>query len=199
MTGLIAVRLFDVFGLWCRKERFGVVQVAMDTSISSPVRSPVANDGFCSNGLDVAAVHPSRGSKYSPNLHKWLTARGRRHRAWTSRVYRDADGALWIGTLDLGDLFGSRLMEVLCSGTKAQSCCWVGLVGLVEVSDFWLCYVRDGRCAIDAAHQQYFIGDESRWAVIGDTRSCLWCGKAQQVLSRWTDAVQRSEWINQVG
>ena len=27
------------------------------------------------NVLDVAAIHPSKGAKYSPNLHAWLTLR----------------------------------------------------------------------------------------------------------------------------
>jgi len=91
--------------------------------------------GLQPNGLDVRAVDPRNGAKYSPNLHKWLTMRSKTHHAWTSRVYRDDAGTLWIGMLDLGDLIGARLMNVLCYGTKAESCCWVNLRGLVEVAE----------------------------------------------------------------
>ncbi len=150
------------------------------------------------NGLDVAAVHPRNGSRYSPNLFSWLTMRSRKHHAWTSRVYRDKDGTLWIGMLDQGDLFGARLMNVLCNGSKAEGGCWINLRGLVEVADFWPRYMRDGRCAIDTEHAQYFIGDDTRWAVNGDTRTCLWCGEARQVFARWTDVVAHQEWRSSV-
>lgn len=146
------------------------------------------------NGLDVAAIHPQRGAKYSPNLHRWLTMRSKKHRAWSSRVYRDADGTLWIGMLDGGDLIGVRLMNVLCYGTKAEHACWTRLQGLDEVADFWPRYARDGRCAIDADHRQHFVGDDTRWSVSGETRACLWCGNAQQVLRRWTETVERERW-----
>ena len=29
--------------------------------------------------------------------------------------------------------------------------------------------MRDGRCAIDTEHTQYFIGDDTRWAVDGQS------------------------------
>lgn len=146
------------------------------------------------NGLDVRAVDPRNGSKYSPNLYRWLTMRSKKHHAWTSRVYRDKGGTLWIGMLDLGDLIGARLMHVLCYGTKAESFCYVGMRGLVEVVDFWPRYVAEGRCAIDPEHARYFVGDDTRWTQDGDTRACLWCGKAQQVMVRWTESVDRHEW-----
>lgn len=148
------------------------------------------------NGLDTKSIHPKRGAKYSPNLHKWLTYRTKNHRTWTSRVYRDIDGVLWIGKLDLGHLIGARLIGVLCNGRKEESYCFVNLKGLVEVEDFWSRYVADGRCAIDTEHAQYFIGDDTRWTVDGDSRACLWCGKANQVLARWTKTVECKEWRN---
>jgi hypothetical protein len=152
--------------------------------------------GLQPNGLDVRAVDPRNGAKYSPNLHRWLTMRSKKHHAWTSRVYRNESGMLWIGMMDLGDLIGARLMNVLCYGTKAESFCYVGMRGLVEVADFWPRYVADGRCAIDTAHREYFIGDDTRWTQDGDTRACLWCGKTRQVLERWTESVERQEWRN---
>jgi hypothetical protein len=147
-----------------------------------------------SNGLDVASVHPNNGHKYSPNLYRWLTMRGREFHAWTSRIYRSADGVLWIGMFVDGDLLGARLMNVLCYGKKAEDACWVSLRDMVEIADFWARYMRDGRCAIDTEHEQYFIGDETRWTTVGEKRTCNWCGKYTQVLARWTEAVDQEEW-----
>lgn len=44
------------------------------------------------NGLDIKAIAPRRGDKYSPNLYKWLTDPKRRYRASESLVYRDKEG-----------------------------------------------------------------------------------------------------------
>jgi hypothetical protein len=88
----------------------------------------------------------------------------------------------------------ARLMNVLCYGTKAESFCYVGMRGLVEVADFWPRYVAEGRCAIDPEHKRHFVGDDTRWTQDGDTRACLWCGKARQVLVRWTETVERQQW-----
>lgn len=162
-------------------------------AVAVPLDAPVR---LQPNGLDVRAVDPRNGAKYSPNLHRWLALRSKKHHAWTSRVYRDETGMLWIGMLDLGDLIGARLMNVLCYGTKAESCCWVNLRGLVEVADFWPRYIRDGRCAIDTEHRAYFVGDDTRWTQDGAARACLWCGKAQQVLVRWTETVEHQQWRN---
>lgn len=151
--------------------------------------------GLQPNGLDVRAVDPRNGAKYSPNLHRWLTMRSKKHHAWTSRVYRDNYGVLLIGRLDDGYLIGTRLYDVLCNGTKAGS--WaIADRGFVEVVDFWPRYVAEGRCAIDPEHERFFVGDDTRWTQDGDTRACLWCGKAQQVLTRWTETVERQEWRN---
>lgn len=148
--------------------------------------------------LDVKAIHPGKGAKYSPNLYKWLTARDRKHRAWTSRVFRDRDDVLWIGALDDGAyLIGCRLMQVLCNGTKAESMAYMlkQLGPLQEVADFWERYVSDGRCAIDAKHQMHFVGDDTRWSVTGDKRECLWCGKANQRRERYTQTTERERWV----
>ena len=147
-------------------------------------------------GLDVQTVHPKNGAKYSPNLHKWLTSRKRPHRAWTSRVYRDADGVLYIGMMDNGDLIGAKLYAVLCNGAQAESWCYTKTRGMVEITDFWPRYLVEGRCAIDPEHARYFVGDDTRWTQEGDMRACLWCGKARQALARWTEAVERQEWRN---
>ncbi len=146
------------------------------------------------NGLDVAAIHPSKGAMYSPNLHAWLTARNKKHRTWTSRVFEDKDGTLWIGMLDLGDLMWARLMQVLCFGAKAETACWVNLGTLREVSGFWKRYTAVGRCAIDPEHGMHFVGDDTRWRTSGDHRECLWCGAHAQKLRRWVEPVERSAW-----
>lgn len=167
----------------------------MNTNTTAPAGVVSGTElGLQPNGLDVRAVDPRNGGKYSPNLYKWLTMRSKKHHAWTSRVYRDGDGVLFIGMMDDGDLIGARLMNVLCYGTKAESWCFTKTADMVEVADFWPRYMAEGRCAIDTEHKHHFIGDDTRWTQDGDTRACLWCGKMQQVLTRWTEAVERKEW-----
>jgi hypothetical protein len=167
----------------------------MNTNNTAPAGVVSSTElGLQPNGLDVRAVDPRNGGKYSPNLHKWLTMRSRKHHAWTSRVYRDSDGVMFIGMMDNGDLIGARLMNVLCYGTKAESYCYTKTGGMFEVADFWPRYMVDGRCAIDTEHRACFVGDDTRWTQDGDTRACLWCGKVQQVLMRWTETVERKEW-----
>jgi hypothetical protein len=144
------------------------------------------------NGLQIEAIHPRNGEKYSPNLHQWLVKS--KYPQWAIRAYRDADGCTWVGMMDNGDLFGSRLMGVLCYGKKEDTACWVGIKGLAEVPDFWINYERDGRCAIDTNHQTYYLNSANRWKTTGDHRECQWCGKFNQVLARWTETVECEEW-----
>ncbi|TAL65849.1 MAG: hypothetical protein EPN79_11920 [Burkholderiaceae bacterium] len=148
------------------------------------------------NGLDVKLIAPKFGAKFSPNLYRWLKKKGREHRAWTSRLFRDTNGELWIGTYspEQRELIGARLIAVLCNGTEEDSAAWQR-VDAVEVEGFWERYVAKGRCAIDDGHTMNFKGDDARWSVKGDTRSCLWCGKANQVMKRWTETVQRAQWV----
>lgn len=147
------------------------------------------------NGLDVELIAPKHGAKFSQNLYHWLKKKWREHRAWTSRLYRDTDGVLWIGIYDAcrRELIGARLIGVLCKGGQEDSAAWLH-VNAVKVTGFWNRYVTEGRCAIDEAHSMNFVGDDSRWSVQGDKRSCLWCGNAQQVMKRWTETIEREEW-----
>lgn len=147
------------------------------------------------NGLDVELIAPKHGAKYSPNLYRWLKKKSSNHRAWTSRLFRDSDGELWIGIYDAPnrELMGARLMAVLCHGSQQETAAWQKIEA-VEIVGFWDRYVQDGRCAIDEAHEMNFKADDNRWSVQGDKRSCLWCGKAQQVMKRWTETVVREEW-----
>ena len=147
-------------------------------------------------GFDLQSICPTKGAKFSPNLFKWLSQFLKRTPR-VAQVYRCNDGVMWIGFLHEGDLIGARLMAVLCNGKSEHPMSYrvrSNFVSLTPIPDFWVRYAEDGRCAIDPEHQVSFINDDSRWSVHGDTRSCMWCGKANQVLHRWTQAVHRQEW-----
>lgn len=146
------------------------------------------------NGLDVARINPRNGPKYSPNLYAWLTQRTHRYRAWTSRVYADRSGTLYIGLIDGDCLHGSKLLGVLCNGRKETSWAFCSLGKLTEVVDFWSRYMAIGRCAIDPEHQMNFVGDESRWRVHGAFRECLWCGNHRQYRRIRYVRVEHSTW-----
>lgn len=134
------------------------------------------------------------GEKYSPNLNNWL---GKNQRRSAPSVFRWQEGGHYIGWReDDGWFSGTRMMAVLCDGRKAQIYAHVPEWGskLIEVPDFWERYAKIGRCAIDEAHKISFIGDETRWAVDGDTRECLWCGNCRQTLLRWQETVDHKAW-----
>lgn len=142
---------------------------------------------------EIMEIALSSGPKYSPNLTKWLARNGRPYGA--PSVFKDYDGVRWIGWIDDGWFIGCRLGRVLNKGAKAEVGCWTfPITDLTRENDFWKRYRDIGRCAIDEAHAIGFIGDETRWAVDGDTRSCLWCGDHTQVKRRWTETEERSRW-----
>lgn len=147
--------------------------------------------------LNVESINPKLHPRYSLNLYIWM-ARGRgKNINHVIGIFRDAEGVLWIGHKDENcprELFGARLFGVLCNGGREQSAAWQGFDG-VEISDFWSRYVAAGRCAIDTEHARFFIGDESRWVTDGDSRSCQWCGKVHQTMRRWTETVEKSDWV----
>ena len=43
-------------------------------------------------GLDIAAVNPKNGTKFSPNLYQWLTKRDTRRLRKNAVVCKDKDG-----------------------------------------------------------------------------------------------------------
>ncbi|MFK4706232.1 hypothetical protein ABIC83_003071 [Roseateles asaccharophilus] len=148
------------------------------------------------NDLDLNAIEPRLGAKYSPNLHAYLALERNRNHCRFARVYRDPDGVLWIGFPDDYFFVGARLSSVLVNGSKTQVFAHMRLVHtLVEVEGFWATYVRDGRCAIDVDHTRGFIGDDTRWAVTDERRTCNWCGNATQTMTRWTEAVEKTAWV----
>ncbi|CAM8642761.1 hypothetical protein MCEMSEM18_03535 [Comamonadaceae bacterium] len=148
------------------------------------------------NGLDIEQVSPDKGAKYSPNLYRWL--KGQKSRAWALRVYRCTDDVLWIGILDGRELIGSKLLGVLCNGKKERTFAWQH-IDAVEVVGFWERYVADGRCAIDTDHSMHFQGDDTRWHTVDRSRSCNWCGKSSQTFKRWTETVDREDWVEPKG
>lgn len=157
-------------------------------------------------------LHPSR----SPNLFRWMRRRAHFYRdggvadgVW--RVKAGSEAAKWLGegTLMIGcpmaqypgdtDFSGLRLIEVLCNGSKAGSYCYASLAPqLEEVIGFWDRYMSVGRCAIDEAHSQNFIGDEGRYRIEGDSRTCLWCG-AQQTRVITPRIVEDEAWVQAWG
>lgn len=144
-------------------------------------------------GLDIAAVNPKNGTKFSPNLYQWLTKRTEKHLRKNARAYKDKDGVVFIGMADDGWLHGSKLMRILCVGRKAELFAFY-LGEMVEIADFWEQYASIGRCAIDQAHSMRFTGDETRWKAEGNTRECLWCVNNSQTLRRWIEPVERQRW-----
>lgn len=145
------------------------------------------------NGLDINQISPDKGTKYSPNLYRWLK---KQPTAWAFRVYRDQDNTLWIGVLDGRELIGSKLIGVLCNGAKEGTAAWQN-IHAVEVPNFWADYVSGGRCAIDSDHSVWFINDESRWRVDGNRRHCQWCGKASQRLVHQSKSANTTDWVSE--
>jgi len=146
--------------------------------------------------LTLESIHPRLGARFSPNLHAFLKSRRNQSILRFGRVYKDSEGSLWLGFPDDVYFIGTRLNSVLCNGARATTAAYVRVVkDLTEVEGFWNDYRRYGRCAVDPAHQMHFIGDDTRWSIKGDQRDCLWCGKASQRMRRWTETVQRSEWV----
>lgn len=147
--------------------------------------------------FDTSLINPRLHSRYSPNLYKWLTFGPGKNLVHVLGVFRDSKGTLWIGHHD-GDfpreLIGARLNGVLCNGSREQTAAWQRL-DLTEIEDFWVRYVAVGRCAVDVSHSISFVGNDQRWATNGDKRLCLWCGNTSQTLKRWTEAVEKTEWV----
>lgn len=142
-------------------------------------------------------IAPSRSPSFSPNLYGWMKRHAHFYRdgGHAESVYRVREGsraaeAFGVGTLLIGrpydayegdtDFSGICLIEALCQGAKAGRVCYPGIAGSLEpVEDFWSRYLVVGRCAIDPAHVQPFIGTD-RFAMNGDLRTCLWCGAKHQ-------------------
>ena len=154
------------------------------------------------NGLDIKAIKPTLHEKYSLNLYNWLTKRGRTDRAKRSKVYRDKQGALWIGYFYSDEpntwFSGAKLIQVLSQGNRSMSGAWIDVnpQKLKELKNFWRDYTRIGRCAIDKKHLMWFRQSSNRWHVEGENRTCNWCNKGKQHIHRWTETVEHEGWVN---
>jgi hypothetical protein len=144
-------------------------------------------------------IAPSRSSSFSPNLYAWMRryAHFYREGGHIDNVYRVVDGSPLASTFGFGagvlligrrydqyegdtDFSGIRLIEALCKGAKASRVCYVGAMRSLEpVEGFWERYLEVGRCAIDPTHAEHFVHAD-RFAMNGDTRTCLWCGAKHQ-------------------
>jgi hypothetical protein len=144
--------------------------------------------------VNLNAISPKRGSKYSPNLHKWLSGKSAGFRKLV-QVFRDEQGILYIGFKD--DLFfnGSKLIGVLCNGNKEPSWAHQGPDTFTLVPDFWERYTAVGRCAIDDTHTMTFQNDDDRWKVKGDERCCTWCNQARQLKIVKTEIKTTEHWV----
>ena len=160
--------------------------------------------------FDLAAIKPSNGPQFSPNLYRWVRKQPEfiRDRLTVYRGKIDisakkSDG-LYIGRMDEDGWFiGTRLYSVLCFGGRKESYAYmpkhVRGLRLTEIKDLWKRYAAIGRCAVDQGHTGYFQGDETRWKVKGNIRHCLWCNQVSQRRETWTEThVEKHErWIIQ--
>ncbi|MBA9965067.1 hypothetical protein D7S56_20955 [Ralstonia pickettii] len=137
-------------------------------------------------------ISPSRSISFSPNLYAWMKKEGHfysdgGHAEQIYMVLPKSQLAECFGaeTLMIGhpynqyegdsDFSGIRLFSALCLGARAGRMCYSGAMGSLKlVAGFWERYLEVGRCAIDPEHQEHFVGGE-RYAIRGETRSCLWC------------------------
>ena len=146
------------------------------------------------------SINPSNGTKFSPNLRKWLM---KHHKNALPKVYREKKaGAIWIGFVDPKfGLFGTHGMAILCRGGSeiGGNASWLNDKTLVELPNFWRDYAKFGRCVFDPKHDTEFIGSDDRWIITGRgrVRDCRWCGKCTQRLRKWTESVKREGWMTQ--
>lgn len=135
-------------------------------------------------------VDPRKNPAFSPNLYRWLR-KNRFMRCFADRY--EAHGIEYLGFLDdTGVLVGSRLWGILCNGVAEQKWSFLHLVGHVTHRPLWRDYLLRGRCAIDPAHRENFLGD--RFSVDGDRRTCRWCGYVQR-LEVFQVSETRRRWV----
>lgn len=147
--------------------------------------------------VSLSDISPARGGKFSSNLHRWLVRDRQAYRsAAFPGVFTGKDGALWIGRWHDDYFVGVRLMGVLCSGLEAKKFAYRS-PNLVQVDDFWPKYANVGRCAIDPAHEEFFMGDETRWRLVEDTRTCLWCQACVQKRRSHTEQRLVETWVTE--
>lgn len=136
------------------------------------------------------AINPKLNPSYSPNMHKWLKTWIKTYPEWMIPEVWIENGGLQLWRIGYHDnegmqnkncgFVGIRLNAVLCQGASAnKERGWfmgLGTGNMTPVEDFWERYLEIGRCAIDTDHKQWFIGDEDRYSMDGEIRTCNWCG-----------------------
>jgi len=141
-------------------------------------------------------ISPTRGEKFSTNLHRYIKRRGAR----TNNVFKAEDGTLWIGDVDGHWFHGSRLMSILCGVRGAgNACAFPGAPDhwkLKELKNFWPDYLKIGRCAIDPDHHQHFMNSEGRYIQKGRHRVCQWCGQKQAMTIK-RSVIKHEQWSNE--
>jgi len=90
-------------------------------------------------------------------------------------------------------------MSILCGVSSAgRIACYPSLVHefkLKEVKNFWSRYLEIGRCALDADHQKFFVGDTGRFIQKGHKRTCQWCGQVQTMQIE-REIIKHERWSN---
>lgn len=129
-------------------------------------------------------ISPANGDKFSPNLHKWLKKNFREHE-FETKVFINNNGMKFIGFFDEdGWFYGSNLIGVLCNGEKEKTWAYPPnhAKNHQEIKGFLDAYIKDGRCAIDPEHKEYFRGN-SRWSKYDNIKVCTWCGFQKETKS----------------
>lgn len=148
-----------------------------------------------------------RADKYSLNLHKWLRKQHEHYRGAFFSPWSSVDGSMdysdkakhspshiYIGWLDEdGYLTGSRLAQIICNGTKADTWAFAPEMAFEELPGFWEEYDRLGKCSFDPDHWLYM--NKERYEETGEgKRRCLWCGR-EEILHVFEEVVQRQKWL----
>ena len=144
--------------------------------------------------IDLSAIDPARGDRYSPNLHRWHRAKDPREDVRHGGVYPATSppgffGRSYIGYRFDGDLIGARLFAVLGKPTERL---WSLSFDTNEDDGFFERYYAIGRCAMDPNHDIDFQSREDRFDTVGPMRTCRWCGVVQR---RETYTIERTRWV----
>ena len=148
--------------------------------------------------IDLKAISPAAGAKYSPSLHRWMKREfrfGRRAQAFA--ITRDGGNdsrAIIIGYVPKswdGDVNGACLSDILCGGRVRENH-FTDHWRPKPLPGFFAGYQKWGRCYIDPQHTMHFT--DQRWRQEGNARTCRWCG-AQQVRRTAERIVIDERWV----
>ena len=134
-----------------------------------------------------------KSDKYSWNLYKWVKKKGFYPKVWFDTENRlngeklefDKENfptyQLWIGGSDKEGLwfYGSSLRSILSPRCKEWANPWMANKHIDITDWFWNEYIKIGRCIWDKSHDGWLENADERFAYVGNTRKCKWCGKWQ--------------------